>query len=112
MNSGHENEQRKRQTRESQGENMRKVIALYSNRIILNRLANWTIAILALVFGSVSISAQATGSEVKSAGAAEQSAAHKYFTDVILVDQDGNNLRFYSDLLEGKVVIINSFFGT
>jgi protein SCO1/2 len=44
--------------------------------------------------------------------AGEQSPARKYFTDVILVNQDGEKMRFYSDLLQGKVVIINSFFGT
>lgn len=91
---------------------MRKVIAHYPNRVVLNRLANWTVAILALVFGSASISAQVAGSQAKSVGASDQSAAHKYFTDVILVNQDGEKLRFYTDLLEGKVVIINSFFGT
>jgi protein SCO1/2 len=31
---------------------------------------------------------------------------------VVLVNQDGEKFRFYSDLLQGKVVIINSFFGT
>lgn len=39
-------------------------------------------------------------------------AAHHYFTDVELLDQDGRKLRLYSDLLQGKVVIINSFFAT
>jgi protein SCO1 len=43
---------------------------------------------------------------------AEQSPAHKYFTDVVLIDQNGQKLRFYTDLLQGKVVIINSFFAT
>lgn len=46
------------------------------------------------------------------AAGAEQSPAHKYFTDVVLVNQNGEKMRFYSDLLQGKVVIINSFFGT
>jgi protein SCO1 len=41
-----------------------------------------------------------------------ESAARKYFTDVVLVNQDGQKMRFYSDLLQGKVVIINSFFAT
>jgi protein SCO1 len=41
-----------------------------------------------------------------------QSPAHKYFTDVELINQDGEKLKFYSDLLRGKVVIINSFFAT
>jgi protein SCO1 len=36
--------------------------------------------------------------------------AREYFSDVILINQDGQALRFYSDLLKGKVVIINSFF--
>lgn len=43
---------------------------------------------------------------------APDSAGHKYFTDVELINQDGKKLRFYSDLLQGKVVIINSFFAT
>ena len=44
--------------------------------------------------------------------AADQSPAQKYFTDVLLTNQNGEKMRFYSDLLKGKVVIINSFFGT
>jgi protein SCO1 len=36
----------------------------------------------------------------------------KYFTDVLLVNQNGEKMRFYSDLLQGKVVVINSFFAT
>ena len=40
------------------------------------------------------------------------SPAHKYFTDVEVVNQNGQHLRFYTDLLRGKVVIINSFFAT
>ncbi len=42
----------------------------------------------------------------------EQSAAHRYFSDVVLVNQHGDALRLYSDLLKGKVVVINSFFAT
>ena len=44
--------------------------------------------------------------------ASTESAAKKYFTDVVLVNQNGEKMKFYSDLLEGKVVIINSFFAT
>lgn len=39
-----------------------------------------------------------------------KSAAQHYFTDVKLTNQDGKELRLYSDLLEDKVVIIDSFF--
>lgn len=39
-------------------------------------------------------------------------AGLKYFTDIELVDHNGTKVCFYSDLLAGKVVIINSFFAT
>ncbi|HEX6284884.1 MAG TPA: SCO family protein, partial [Pyrinomonadaceae bacterium] len=38
--------------------------------------------------------------------------AEKYFTDIVLLNQDGEKMRFYSDLLQGKTVIINSFFAS
>jgi len=41
-----------------------------------------------------------------------ENAAAKYFTDIQLVNQDGEKMRLYSDLLQGKTVIINSFFAT
>jgi protein SCO1/2 len=41
-----------------------------------------------------------------------ETPAQKYFTDVELINQNGEKMRFYSDLLKGKVVIINSFFAT
>ena len=41
-----------------------------------------------------------------------ENAAAKYFTDIQLVNQNGEKMRFYSDLLQGKTVIINSFFAT
>jgi protein SCO1/2 len=42
----------------------------------------------------------------------EQTAAQKYFSDVQLLNQDGAKMRLYTDLLQGKTVIINSFFAT
>lgn len=44
--------------------------------------------------------------------AREVAAARGYFTDTELIDQDGRVQRFYSDLLEGKVVVIDSVFTT
>jgi protein SCO1 len=38
--------------------------------------------------------------------------AQRYFTDTVLVDQDGERVRFYSDLLKDKTVIIDTFFAT
>src|SRR5688572_1822590 len=40
------------------------------------------------------------------------SPAEKYFSDVELMDQDGRKVRFYSDVLKNKVVVINTFFTT
>jgi protein SCO1/2 len=45
-------------------------------------------------------------------GPAAGSAAANYFTNTVLVDQDGIDRRFYSDLIEGKVAIVNVMFTT
>jgi len=41
-----------------------------------------------------------------------ESAAQRYFTDTVLINQNGEKMRFYTDLLKGKTVIIDSFFAT
>lgn len=41
-----------------------------------------------------------------------QSPAEKYFTDTVLINQNGEEMRLYHDLLKGRTVIINSFFAT
>jgi len=43
---------------------------------------------------------------------AEPSAEQKYFSDVELLDQDGRKVRFYSDVLKGRTVVVNAFFTT
>src|ERR1044071_583665 len=83
------------------------------------------ITITALCCGCQAIVAQTTNADrsnqaavvqqnrpAQPAANAEPSPAHKYFTDVVLINQNGEKMRFYSDLLQGKVVIINSFFAT
>jgi len=65
------------------------------------------IAILCFVFLGVSQLTQA-----QQPAAQTDTPAHKYFTDVELINQNGEKMKFYSDLLQGKVVIINSFFAT
>ena len=42
----------------------------------------------------------------------QPSVAEKYFSDVELLDQHGRKVRFYTDLLKGKTVVINAFFTT
>ena len=36
--------------------------------------------------------------------------AREYFTDLRLITQEGNEVQFYTDVLEGRVVLINGFF--
>ena len=42
--------------------------------------------------------------------AAAEEKARKFFTDLEVVDQNGKKLRFYSDVLKGRVVLINFIF--
>jgi protein SCO1/2 len=42
----------------------------------------------------------------------EPTVAEKYFSDVELVNQDGEKVRFYTDVLKGKTVVVNAFFTT
>jgi protein SCO1/2 len=72
--------------------------------------------IVATVAGGGSFPAQAPGATgapgpVES-GQGAVSPAQRYFTDVELVNQRGEPMRLYSDLLKGKVVVINTIFTT
>lgn len=46
------------------------------------------------------------------AGTTLKQAGRNYFTDLELVDQNGEKVRLYTDLMEGKIVVINSFFAS
>ena len=61
------------------------------------------ILVALLVIGSSSVFAQETS---------KPSPAQTYFTDTELITQDGQKVRFYSDVLKGKTVVINCFFAT
>ena len=83
--------------------------------ILLLTLLLATSLALAMASGAVAQEPAAPKPAQDPAPSAAQSAAsnaEKYFTDVMLVNQDGEKMRFYSDLLQGKTVIINSFFAT
>ena len=41
----------------------------------------------------------------------QDARARAYFTDLPVITHDGRKLRFYSDMLKDKVVLINLFFG-
>jgi len=105
---------------------MSKTTSADANQPVWNNLfAVCSVTILVLCFGHTLGTArlrnepgqenggtQGNSKQQAAAGGAEQSATQKYFTDVVLINQNGEKMRFYSDLLQGKVVIINSFFAT
>ncbi len=45
-------------------------------------------------------------------GKSQENNAQKYFTDTVLVNQNGERMRFYTDLMKDKTVIIDTFFAT
>jgi protein SCO1/2 len=57
------------------------------------------------------ISQQPAAAQNQTSPAPDQ-AAQNYFPDVELVNQDGQTMRLYSDVLKGHVVVINCFFAT
>ena len=63
------------------------------------------VCVCILLFSASSVAAQQLAPSAPSAAA-------KYFSDVELIDQDGQKQHFYSDVLKNKVVIINAFFTT
>jgi len=66
-----------------------------------------------LAASSASVAPAAMRAPAPAAPAAPaESAAHHYFTDVELIDQDGRPRRLYSDLLAGKTVVVDSFFSS
>jgi len=72
-----------------------------------------SLTIFVLFIACSSLLAQEPSQASKQAPSANgESGAKNYFTDVLLVNQNGEKMRFYSDLLQGKVVVINSFFAT
>jgi protein SCO1 len=107
---------------------MNKTVIIEVSRSARNKwLAAWAIAISVCGFAAGPTAAQSTNpartnvaevpedrlhNQQQAAKPAAQSPAQDYFTDVILVNQNGEKMRFYSDLLHGKVVVINSFFAT
>ena len=108
---------------------MNKTVVNELRRSVWNRwFTAWAIASAVVGFGSSLAAAQATNparannaavvkqdsrtAHQETAKPSAQSPAQTYFTDVILVNQNGEKMRFYSDLLHDKVVVINSFFAT
>jgi len=57
---------------------------------------------------ALAVHAAAQGTQL----ADKETAAREYFTDVVLLNQDGEEMRFYSDLIRERTVIMIPFFTT
>ena len=66
--------------------------------------------VLMLLFAPMNAWATVVVKAVKNTASTADKPAKLYFTDVALVNQHGQELHLYGDLLKGKVVIIHSFF--
>jgi len=79
---------------------------------------SYTWALLTLVLliaGSVSAQEPTTPQQPAAPQTQEkppENNAQKYFTDTVLVNQNGERMRFYTDLMKDKTVIIDTFFAT
>jgi protein SCO1/2 len=85
----------------------RRIVENLKQPALLKLFAISVLAITGLCFDCSRTAAQQSATP-----ATGQAAAQKYFTDVVLVNQDGEKMRLYSDLLKDKVVIIDFFFAT
>lgn len=74
----------------------------------MRRLAEIIVSGLLGLAVATSATPQATSSA--SQGVDKQERSRSYFGDDVLVDQDGVSHRFFSDLLSGRVVLINVIF--
>ena len=53
---------------------------------------------------------RAVPSETNTPRSRRRQGAREYFTDLRLITQEGQEVRFYTDVLEGRVVLINGFY--
>ena len=82
------------------------------NTGITSRLTTIVLSLVVLFIVCSAVFAQEASQPKQTPNATDESPGKKYFTDVLLVNQNGEKMRFYSDLLQNKVVVINSFFAT
>jgi protein SCO1/2 len=99
-----------------------------NNRLALNHIFR-LLALIIIALGGIAsnAAAQTTGAKQdappkaqppaapakpNSTAADMRATAQKYFTDVELINQNGERMRLYSDVLRDHVVVINAFFAT
>lgn len=69
-----------------------------------------TVAALFLALPANSTVAATTTVSTNSLSKADIERAKNYFTDTEMTTHDGENVRFYSDVLDGRIVVINAMY--
>lgn len=64
------------------------------------------------LLASTTLHAQAPSNPQATTKKEDASPSQKYFSDTELIDQNGRVLRFYTDLLKDKIVVMSSFLGS
>jgi protein SCO1/2 len=72
----------------------------------------WVLVTLVLLIAGSVYAQEPKAPQQPAAPRTEENNAQRYFTDTVLVNQDGERMRFYTDLLKDKTVIIDTFFAT
>ena len=72
----------------------------------------WVLVTLVLLMAGSVYAQEPKAPQQPAAPRTEENNAQRYFTDTVLVNQDGERMRFYTDLLKDKTVIIDTFFAT
>src|SRR5262245_66354193 len=75
-----------------------------------SRLAIFMLSVTAVLSRPIAARAQSASSEPPAAPATPEQAAFNYFGDIEVTNQDGQRMRLFTDLMKGKIVIINAFF--
>jgi len=85
--------------------NIDTIIGVSGSGLILLSVA----ALFLTLPANTSIAATTTVSTT-SLSKADTERARNYFTDTELITHEGNNVRFYSDVLDGRIVMINAMY--
>jgi len=72
----------------------------------------WAALTLVLLIASAALAQEPPATPQTVVPKTQENNAERYFTDTVLINQNGERMRFYSDLLKDKTVIIDTFFAT
>jgi len=82
------------------------LILLTVSALFLASAANSTVAVATITTTTTTTTTVSTNSLSK----ADIERAKNYFTDTEMTTHDGENVRFYSDVLDGHIVVINAMY--